>query len=210
MLKGLGNTLILALAALVIGVVLGVLVAVIKVLPMRQWWIIIIKKLADIYITVLRGTPIVAQLLLGYFGFASPLHIDPLLCAMFIFGINSSAYVAEMIRAGIQAVDFGQMEAGRSLGLTYRTTMVKVILPQAIKNILPALGNELIVLIKETSVAGFVTVSDMARMAQAISANTYDVVVPYMVLAAMYLVLVLFATMLVNRFERWIRRSDHR
>ena len=210
MLDGLGVTILIALAALLIGIVVGTLLSVIKVTPKSNWIVRILHALADIYITVIRGTPVMVQLLLMYFAILSPLGWDPVIIAILVFGLNSSAYVAEIIRGGILAVDKGQMEAGRSLGLAYRTTMVKIVLPQAIKNILPALGNEFIVLIKETSVAGFITVFDLTRAARALVADTYDVFVPYLVLAAVYLVLVMIATFLVNTLERRLRKSDIR
>ena len=208
MLDGLKNTILIALIALVIGVVVGTLFAIIKVVPKKGVISRILHIIADIYITVIRGTPVMVQLLLMYFGILSARGIDALVVAMIVFGLNSSAYVAEIIRSGIQAVDKGQMEAGRSLGLSYPTTMWKIILPQAIKNILPALGNEFIVLIKETSVAGFITVFDLTRAARAIVADTYEPFVPYLTLAAMYLILVMIATFFVNLLERRLRKSD--
>ena len=207
-LDGLVNTLLIALSALIIGIVLGILVSILKVMPVRGPISRILHVVADIYITVIRGTPVMVQLLLMYYGVLSPLGVPALVIAIVVFGVNSSAYVAEIIRGGILAVDKGQMEAGRSLGLSYGTTMQQIILPQAIKNILPALGNEFIVLIKETSVAGFITVFDMTRAAQALVAKTYDAFVPYLVLAAVYLVLVMIATFFVNLLERRMRRSD--
>ncbi len=208
MIQGLGNTLLIALCALVIGIAVGILLSVMKVIPVRGVFSRILHVIADVYITVIRGTPVVVQLLLMYFGVLSPLGVSAIVIAIIVFGVNSSAYVAEIIRGGINAVDRGQMEAGRSLGLSYGTTMQQIILPQAVKNILPALGNEFIVLLKETSVAGFITVFDLTRAARAIVANTYDAFVPYLVLAAAYLVLVMIATFLVNSLERWMRRSD--
>ena len=210
MLKGLGNTLIITLAALVIGVLLGMVIAVIKVLPTKSIINRILKKVVNVYITIMRGTPVVVQLLLIYFAFLSPLHVDALISAIIVFGLNSSAYVAEIIRSGIMSVDNGQMEAGRSLGLPYSVTMMKIILPQAIKNILPALGNELIVLIKETSIASFITVEDLTKKAREIAAAEYNVFVPYIVLAGIYLILVMIATFFVNKLERRMRRSDNR
>ena len=208
MIDGLQNTILIALVALVIGIVIGTLFAVIKVIPKKGVISRTLHVIADVYITVIRGTPVMVQLLLMYFGILSNYGLSALVVAMIVFGLNSSAYVAEIIRSGIQAVDKGQMEAGRSLGLSYRTTMWKIILPQAIKNILPALGNEFIVLIKETSVAGFITVFDLTRAARAIVADTYDTFVPYLTLAAMYLVLVMIATFFVNLLERRMRKSD--
>lgn len=206
---GLQNTMIIAVGALFIGILLGILVAVIKVMPKKGVIGKILDGVANTYITVIRGTPITVQLLLVYFGIFARYRIDALLTAVIVFGINSSAYVAEIIRSGIMAVDRGQMEAGRSLGLTYATSMKKIILPQAIKNILPTLGNEFIALIKETSVASFITVLDLTRATRNITNNLYDVFVPYSVLALIYLTIVLIFTYLLGKFERWLRKSDN-
>ena len=207
---GLGNTLIITFAALVIGVVLGILLAIVKVMPVRNFFGKVLLCIVNVYITVVRGTPIVVQLLLIYFGFLSRLWVDALVAAIIVFGLNSAAYVAEIIRSGIQAVDNGQLEAGRSLGLSYAVTMRKIILPQAIKNILPALGNELIVLIKETSVASFITVEDLTKHTSEIASRMYEVFIPYTVLALIYLVLVMIVTFFVNKLERRMKRSDYR
>ena len=213
LLDGLYNTLIIALIAVIIGIILGAIVAVFKVIPQKNIFVKIINVICNIYITVIRGTPVMVQLLLAYFGiFNASFKGNPykaIIIATLVFGINSSAYVAEIIRGGILSIDKGQMEAGRSLGLTYSSTMLKIILPQAIKNILPALGNEFIVMIKETSVAGFITVFDLTRAARAIVADYYDTFVPYLVLAGVYLILVLFATFLLNLLEKRLRKSDH-
>jgi len=208
--SGLGMTMLLAFFALLIGISLGILLASIKVIKKKNVFISIIHGIVNAYIAFFRGTPIVVQLLLIYFAVLSPLGVNAIVVAILVFGMNSAAYVAEIIRSGILAVDNGQMEAGRSLGLSQGTTMRKIILPQAIKNILPALGNELIVLIKETSVASFITVEDLTKKLSILSSNTYDIMAPYVVLAAIYLVIVLILTFLVNRFERWMRRSDQR
>ncbi len=213
LLSGLKNTMIIALIAVIIGIILGALVAVFKVIPRNNIFAKILNGIASIYVTVIRGTPVMVQLLLAYYGiFASSFRGNSnkaLIIAILVFGINSSAYVAEIIRGGILSIDRGQMEAGRSLGLNYPTTMLKIILPQAIKNILPALGNEFIVMIKETSVAGFITVFDLTRATRAIVADYYTAFVPYLTLAAVYLVLVLFATFLLNKVEKRLRKSDH-
>ncbi|NLN05788.1 MAG: amino acid ABC transporter permease [Clostridiaceae bacterium] len=210
-LAGLQNTIIIALGALVIGILLGVITAVIKILPRKGVLRRILHLAADIYITVIRGTPVVVQLLIAYFGiFAKYRVLDAITVAIYVFGINSGAYVAEIVRAGILAVDKGQMEAGRSLGLSFGTTMLKIILPQAIKNIIPALGNEFITLIKETSVAGFITVTDVTRASRSLAGVHYEAGVIYLVLAAVYLVLVLAATALVNLIEKELRKSDTR
>ncbi len=210
MLSGLGSTLILAVASLVIGIVLGTLVAIVKVAPLKGKPGKVLNAIANAYITVIRGTPVMVQLLLAYFAIFSNVGMPAIIVAIIVFGVNSSAYVAEIIRSGILAVDIGQTEAGRSLGLSYGQTMKKIILPQGIKNILPALGNELIVLIKETSVAGFITVFDLTRAARAIVARTYDAFVPYLVLAGVYLVIVSIATYFVHMVERRLRQSDKR
>lgn len=207
---GLGGTLLLALSALVLGIVLGTVFAVMKVIPGRTVVGKICNTIATVYITVIRGIPLVVLLLLGYFGIFGPRGWNEMPVGILIFGINSSAYVAEIMRSGIQAVDKGQMEAGRSLGLPYRASMVKIVLPQAIKNILPALGNEFIVLIKETSVAGFISIFELTRAGRAIVSKHYDAFVPYLVLALIYLVLVLIATGLVHLLERWLAKSDNR
>lgn len=210
MLDGLGSTILIAISALVIGVTLGTLAAVIKVIPKKGILSRTLGYIVNIYITVIRGTPIAVQLLLMYYAILGPLNIPAWIVAIICFGINSGAYVAEIIRSGIMAVDHGQMEAGRSLGLNYSVTMQKIVLPQAIKNILPALGNELIVLIKETSVAGFITVFDLTRAARSIVSTTYDAFVPYFVLAIVYLVIVMIASWFVGNLERRMRQGDKR
>lgn len=213
LLDGLKYTIIIALVAVLIGVLIGAIVSVFKVIPQKNFLIKFINAICNVYIAIIRGTPVMVQLMLAYFGiFATSFRgneYKALIVSIIIFGINSSAYVAEIIRGGILSVDKGQMEAGRSLGLSYATTMMKIILPQAIKNILPALGNEFIVLIKETSVAGFITVFDLTRAARALVADYHDTFVPYLVLAAVYLVIVLIATYLLNILEKRLRKSEH-
>ena len=213
LIEGLKYTLIISIIAVMIGILLGILLAVCKVIPHKNISTKFLNGFASVYITIIRGTPIMVQLLLFYFGIFATTWRDfeyrALVIAILVFGINSSAYVAEIIRSGILSIDKGQMEAGRSLGLTYGTTMIKIILPQAVKNILPALGNEFIVMIKETSVAGFITVFDLTRAARAIVADNYDAFVPYLVLAAIYLVLVMIFTYFLNMLERRLRKSDH-
>lgn len=210
LLSGLKNTLLIALLGLIIGVFLGIVFAIMRVIPRTNFFGKLCNFISIIYITIIRGIPLVVLLLLGYYGIFGPMGANALAVGIIIFGINSSAYVAEIVRSGIQAVDKGQMEAGRSLGLSYRASMLKIVLPQAIKNILPALGNEFIVLIKETSVAGFITVFDLTRAGRAIVSQTYDAFVPYIVLAMVYLVLVLIATYLVGLLERRLGKSDNR
>lgn len=213
MLDGLKLTLEISLLAVVIGVVLGAVLAVCKVIPRTNIISKLLNGIATVYITVIRGTPVMVQLLLAYYGiFANYFRGNDnkaLIIAIIVFGINSSAYVAEIIRGGILSVDRGQMEAGRSLGFGYTATMTRIILPQAIKNILPSLGNEFIVMLKETSVAGFITAFDLTRATRALVAKHYTAFVPYLTLAAVYLVLVLFATFLLNLLEKRLRKSDH-
>ena len=213
MLEGLGYTIVIAIFAVLLGILLGGLLAVCKVIPQKNIIAKFFNGVANVYITVFRGTPVMVQLLLFYFGIFPRVmrgfEYKALLIAILVFGLNSAAYVAEIIRSGILSIDKGQMEAGRSLGFTYSQTMTKIILPQAIKNILPALGNEFIVMIKETSVAGFITVFDLTRAARAIVADYYDAFVPYFVLAAIYLVLVMIFTYFLNLLERRLRKSEH-
>ena len=212
-LKGLGFTLVIAIFAVLIGVILGALLAVCKVIPQKNFFSKLLNKIASIYITVIRGTPVMVQLLLFYFGIFPQImrgfEYKALFIAILVFGINSSAYVAEIIRSGIMSIDKGQMEAGRSLGFTYSQTMLRIIMPQAIKNILPALGNEFIVMVKETSVAGFITVFDLTRATRSIVQSYYNPFVPYLTLAAIYLVLVMIFTYFLNLLEKRLRNSDH-
>jgi His/Glu/Gln/Arg/opine family amino acid ABC transporter permease subunit len=213
MLSGLGYTILISIFAVLLGVLLGGLLAVFKVIPQKSIIAKILNGIANVYITIFRGTPIIVQLLLFYFGIFSHamrgFDQKALLVAILVFGLNSAAYVAEIIRSGILSIDKGQMEAGRSLGFTYSQTMMKIILPQAIKNILPALGNEFIVMVKETSVAGFITVFDVTRAARSIVADYYNAFVPYLTLAAVYLVVVMIFTFFLNLFEKRLRKSDH-
>ena len=210
--EGLGNTLLISVVALILGVAIGILVAIVKIDNSKNILARIFRFIANIYISVIRGTPIVVQLLIAYFiifpSFSK--NTPALIIAIFAFGMNSGAYVAEIIRSGILAVDKGQTEAGRSLGLSKSKTMRLIILPQAIKNILPALGNEFIALLKETSVAGFITIMDLTRAAQSITGKTYDFFTPYLLVSAIYLILVLILTKLLSIFERRLRRSDNR
>lgn len=210
---GLGATLLITVLALCIGVVIGTLIALVKVaslsnrsLPMR-----VLEKVANLYLTVIRGTPMVVQLFIMYYFILSPFPgIDRITAAVIAFGINSGAYVAELIRSGILSVDKGQTEAGRSLGLTNRQTMVSIIFPQALKNILPAIGNETIALLKETSVAGFIGVVDLAKAGDIIRSQTYQPFFPLISIAIVYLVIVIALTSLLTRFERRLRKSDIR
>lgn len=206
-LQGLKNTLIITLFSLLLGLLIGLVIAVIKVSPksplMRP-----LHLLADIYVTVIRGTPVVVQLIIinGSIMRASD---NQILIAVVAFGVNSGAYVAEIIRGGILAVDRGQTEAGRSLGLTPWMTMRHIVLPQAFKTSLPALGNEFIALLKETSVAGYVAIRDLTKAGDSIFSRTYNIASMYIV-ALIYLVLVIGLTALLGRLERRLHKNDHR
>ena len=210
-LEGLGTTLIITICASVFGAILGVLIAMIKVLCTRtqkkSFWTLLGNSLCNIYLTVIRGTPMVVQLLIMYYIALSSFR-SALLVAIITFSINSSAYVAEIARAGIMAIDIGQTEAGRSLGLSYAKTMWKIILPQAIKNILPALGNELITLFKDTSIASFITVVDFARAGALVRVKTMDPYFSLLSVAAVYLAFVMLLTFLLGKLERRLRKSD--
>jgi len=209
LLEGLENTFIITLAALAIGVLIGTIISVIKYFGEDVPSLKILCKLCDLYVTVIRGIPVVVLLLIFYFViFAS--SDNGVLVAAITFGINSGAYMAELIRSGIQAVDKGQMEAGRSLGMSKLQAMYKVVFPQAIRYILPAIGNEMIALLKETSVAGYVAVRDITKAGDQIRNNTYDAVNPLLTVALTYLLMVVILTALLNLVEKRLAKSDKR
>ena len=217
--KGLGTTLTVTVFALVIGVIIGVLVAIIRSAydqqPERKKGLLlkILNGICKVYLTVIRGTPMMVQLLIMWFVvWASARSTDSnmMKCAILAFGINSGAYVAEIFRSGIMSIDKGQMEAGRSVGLTYASTMRYIIIPQAFKNVLPALGNELITLVKETSVVTVIGLRDLTKGAMIVQSKTYQALVPYVAIAAIYLVIVMFLTWIMGKMERRLRESDLR
>lgn len=205
---GLKNTLIITAGALVIGVVIGSLVAMIKYCGQDSRLLRPLCWLCNVYTTVIRGVPVVVQLLIFYFLILK--SSDGPVVGIVTFGINSGAYVAELVRSGIAAVDPGQMEAGRSLGLSRLQSAWHIVLPQAMKNILPAIGNEMIALLKETAVAGYVAVQDLTRAGNLIRNNTYDAFNPLLLVAVVYLLLVIGMTQLLGLLERRLRRSDQR
>lgn len=210
-LTGLVNTIKVAVIGLIIGIVIGTIIAVVKVAPKYKLVIRILDKICSVYIAIFRGTPMVVQLLLAYYVLLPSLKIidvDSIVVGIVVFGMNSGAYVAEIMRGGLNSVDKGQMEAGRAVGLSYNTTMLKIIIPQAIKNILPTLGNEFITLIKETSVLSFITVYDLYTALSTIGSKNYEKMVPYIVMAVIYIVLVLMITLLVKILENIFARSD--
>ena len=217
--KGLGTTLTVTIFALIIGVIIGVLVAIIrsahdqqpekrKGLPLK-----ILNGICKVYLTVIRGTPMMVQLLIMWFVvWASARSTDSnmMKCAILAFGINSGAYVAEIVRSGIMSVDNGQFEAGRSLGLSYRQTMISIVLPQAFKTVLPALANECIVLLKETSVAGYIAIQDLTKGGDIIRSQTFSAFMPLITVALIYLIMVVVLTHLVGKLERRLSQSDRR
>ena len=211
-LTGLKNTALIAVFGLLIGMILGCLLATCKILPKDNKLVKFLSSLVDVYIAIFRGTPMVVQLLLIHFVIfpAFGLDIPAVLEAILAFGLNSAAYVSEIIRGGILSVDIGQTEAGRALGLNYGKTMMKIVLPQAIKNVVPTLGNEFIALLKETSVVSFIAVVDITKAFQNIANSTYEYMVPYITLALVYLVLVLAVTGIIKLVERRLRASDKR
>lgn len=204
---GLEKTLIITISALAIGVIIGTVVAILKVFSEGNKRLKIVDVLCNIYLTVIRGTPVVVQLLISFFIIFTTAK-DGTWVAALTFGINSGAYVAEIIRSGILAIDKGQMEAGRSLGFSKVQTMWLIILPQAFKNILPAIGNEMIALLKETSVAGYVAVTDITKAGNQIKNTTYDQINPIMLVAIIYLLMVLILTRLLKLMERRLRKNE--
>lgn len=208
LLEGIGNTFLITLCALVIGVLLGSVVAIVKYFADGVPALKPLDVICDIYTTTIRGIPMTVLLLIFYYLILR--SAEGVTVAVIAFGINSGAYMAELIRSGINAVDAGQMEAGRSLGMSRLQTMYKIILPQAVKNILPAIGNELIALLKETSVAGYVAVMDLTRAGNLIRNNTYDAFNPLLAVAIVYLTIVVVLTQLLNKLERRLHKSDRR
>ncbi len=209
-LSGLQNTLLIAIFGLAIGIAIGTLIATVEVFPKYKLLPRIFNKIGRFYVALFRGTPVVVQLLVTYY-VALPLmgiNMSSLNVCILVFGLNSGAYVAEIMRGGILSVDPGQMEAGRAVGLSYGITMMKVVVPQAVKNILPTIGNEFIALIKETSVVSFVGALDLYVAFNYIGTNNYEFMVPYLVMALIYIVLVLLVTFLIRIMERSLRRSD--
>lgn len=210
-LKGLWATAQIAVLGLLIGIVIGTLIAVVRVMPKYKLLPRILDKICVGYIALFRGTPMVVQLLIGYWVLLPALGItvnSGIPVAIIVFGLNSGAYVSEIMRGGINAVDAGQMEAGRAVGLTYATTMLKVVVPQAIKNILPTLGNEFIVLIKETSIVSFIAVTDLYKSFKQLGDPTYNYTMPYLMLALTYLVIVLLISWGVKVLEAKMKKSE--
>lgn len=208
--EGLRVTAKIALFGFLIGIAIGILIALISIAGKRSKKVRVLKWIGDVYVAFFRGTPIVVQLLVGHFVLFPliGLKIDGLLEGILIFGLNSGAYVSEIMRSGILSVDIGQMEAGRAMGLSFPTTMTRIVLPQAFKNSLPALGNELIALVKDTSVVGYVAATDLTLAFKLLASGTYEYIIPYLILAAVYLVIVLILTAIIKILERRLRKGD--
>lgn len=207
--NGLGVTVKITLAALLIGLLLGFFVAIIRSTHDKTGKAKLLNAICKLYLTVFRGTPVIVQLLIIYYLWLGKMGVHENFAAIIAFGLNSGAYVAEIVRSGIMSIDNGQFEAGRSLGFNYFRTMVYIVMPQAIKNVLPALANEFIVLLKETSVASFIAVKDMMKGANALVGFTYNMNIPYLTVALIYLVMVLVLQKGVSLLERRLRNSDH-
>ena len=210
--EGLENTLKIAILGLIIGIVIGTVLATIRVIPKYKVLPRVLNSICTFYVGFFRGTPMVVQLLLFYY-VALPLmgiNLPSVSVAIAVFGLNSGAYISEIMRSGIQSVDYGQMEGGRSVGLSFSTTMMKIVIPQAVKNILPTLGNEFIVLIKETSIVSFIGAADLYVAFNYIGSNSYEFMVPYLAMAVIYIVIVCLITVLIKFMERSLKKSHRR
>ena len=212
LLRGMKNTALIAISGLLIGTLIGTVIAVIKVIPSTKKLATYAKNAATVYVAFFRGTPIVVQLLVGFFILfpLMGLKVSPVVASIIIFGLNSGAYISEIMRSGIQSVDPGQLEAARAVGMPYSTSMLKIVVPQAIKNILPTLGNEFIALVKETAVVGYVGAVDITSAFQYQGSNSYEYMIPYLVMAVLYIVIVALIAWGVKAMERRLGRSERR
>lgn len=209
-LTGLQNTVIIAVFGLVLGFLLGCLLASVKLIPSKNVFVTVLKRIVDVYVAIFRGTPMMVQLLLLHFAVFAGVKIEPVVEVSLIFGLNSSAYMAEILRGGIESVDKGQMEAGRTLGLSFTVTLVRVVIPQAVKNVIPTLGNEFISLLKETSIVSVIGLADLTRSFKAIADSTFEYFIPYIALALIYFVLVVIITVVIRLLERRLKKSEKR
>jgi len=207
---GLQNTAIIAVFGFIIGFFLGCLLSTVKMIPSKGIFATVAKRFVDVYVAVFRGTPMMVQLLLLHFALFINLKITPVTEVSLIFGLNSAAYMTEIIRGGINSVDKGQLEAARSLGLGYAAAMVKVVIPQALKNVVPTLGNELISLLKETSIVSIIGLSDLTRAFKAIADSTFEYFIPYIALALVYLLIVVILTVIIRLIERRLAVNEKR
>ena len=210
--EGLKNTILIAVLGLIIGILIGTLIATVRVIPKYKLLPRILNGICSFYVGLFRGTPMVVQLLVCYYVLLPILGVKMtgVQVSILVFGLNSGAYISEIMRCGIMSVDQGQMEAGRAVGLSFATTMRKIVIPQAIKNILPTLGNEFITLIKETSVVSFVGAADLYVAFSYIGSNSYEFMVPYLVMALIYIVIVMIISLAIKLMERSLRKSDRR
>ena len=208
LLNGLRTTLTITLFAVLLGIALGFLVAIIRSTYDKTHKLKFLNIICNLYLTIIRGTPVMVQLLIIYYVIFATVSIDKIFIAILAFGINSGAYVAEIVRSGIMSIDQGQFEAGRSLGFSYPRTMYYIIMPQAFKNVLPALANEFIVLLKETSICGYIGLQDLTRGGDIIRSVTYEAFMPLIAVAFIYLIMVMILTSLVKMLERRLRSSE--
>ncbi|MBR4961976.1 MAG: amino acid ABC transporter permease [Clostridia bacterium] len=211
-LEGLQNTLTIAILGLIIGAVIGTLIATVRVIPKYKTLPKVLNAICSVYVGFFRGTPMTVQLLLFYYVLLPLMgvRISGVNVSILVFGLNSGAYISEIMRGGIQSVDGGQMEAGRAVGLSFGTTMMKIVIPQAVKNIMPTMGNEFIALIKETSVVSFVGAADLYVAFNFIGSNSYEFMVPYLVMAIIYIALVMLISLGIKLMERRLAKSDRR
>ena len=211
-LEGLQNTVMIAVVGLLVGALIGKLIASVRVMPKYKRLPGVLNGICSFYGGLFRGTPIVVQLLVCYYVLLPLMGVrmTGVQVSMLVFGLNSGAYMSEMMRAGIESVDPGQMEAGRAVGLSFSVTMIKIVIPQAVKNILPTLGNEFIALVKETSVVSFVGAADLYVAFNYIGTNSYEFMVPYLVMALIYIVIVLLISLGIKLMERSLKKSDRR
>ena len=203
--SGLGYTLLISLFSVLLGLVIGILMALMRLSKSK-----ILSAVSGIYIDIIRGTPTMVQLLIIYFVIFANVHIDKWVVGFIAFGINSGAYIAEIVRGGILSVNIGQTEAGRSLGMTHKQTMASIVMPQAMKNILPALGNEFVVLIKETAVIGMIANIDLVGAARKVQSLTYDYLIPLLSIAVIYYVVIKIISTLLSKVEKGMRKADKR
>lgn len=203
--SGLGYTLLISLFSVLLGLVIGILMALMRLSKSK-----ILRAVSGIYIDIIRGTPTMVQLLIIYFAIFANVHIDKWVVGFIAFGINSGAYIAEIVRGGILSVNIGQTEAGRSLGMTHKQTMASIVMPQAMKNILPALGNEFVVLIKETAVIGMIANIDLVGAARKVQSLTYDYLIPLLSIAVIYYVVIKIISTLLSKVEKGMRKADKR
>lgn len=208
--EGLQNTVIIAVTGLIIGIFIGTLIAAIRVVPKYNIIPRILDGICSVYVSFFRGTPIVVQLLLFYYVLfpLMGLKISSVNVSILVFGLNSGAYISEIMRGGILSVDSGQMEGGRAMGISFSATMMKIVIPQAVKNIIPTMGNEFIALIKETSVVSFVGATDLYLAFNMAGSNTYEFMIPYLAMAIIYIVMVMIISLLIKMLERRLRKSD--